>query len=108
MLYMSLAAPLAGATFGISLTSDLVIPDFIASVIRANPLYNVLYSIALIALALAGAVYVFTFHFVVLGDLTVKEAMRRSGKKAPAAAEASWYGRARGSAHIKLCRSQGF
>ncbi len=78
VLYVSLAAPLAGATFGISLTSDFVMPDFIASVIRANPLYNVLYSIALIALALAGAVYVFTFHFVVLGDLTVKEAMRRS------------------------------
>lgn len=75
ILYVSLAAPLAGSVFGITLTSNFVIPDFIISVIRRNALYHILYAAGIAALAVTGFLYLFTFDFVLLGRKSIRQAM---------------------------------
>lgn len=76
ILYVSLAAPLTGAVFGITLTSNFVIPNFITSVIRMTAILNLLYTSGVIALGIVGFLYVFTFDFAILGGEDVPEAMK--------------------------------
>lgn len=78
IMYVSLAAPLTGAAFGITLTSNFVIPNFIVSVIRRQGILHLLYAAGLIALGIVGFVYVFTFDFAILGGQPVSQAMRSS------------------------------
>lgn len=76
--YVSLLAPLVGTTFRISLTANLVIPEFITSVIAANIVYRICYNALLVALAVTGVIHLFTFHYSILADLDVREAMKRA------------------------------
>ncbi len=78
ILYVSLAAPLAGSVFGITLTSNFTIPNFIMSVIKGNALYYGLYIVGIIILSLCGLIYVFTFDFAILGKQKMKQAMGSS------------------------------
>ena len=78
VLYIAFIAPLTGAAVGISLTKDFYIPDFIMSVVRSNFLYHTAYSILMVLLLVTGVVYIFTFHFVLIGKCDIAEAMKRS------------------------------
>lgn len=78
ILYVSLAAPLTGAAFGITLTSNFVVPNFITSVIRRTAILHLLYIAGLAVLAFFGLVYVFTFDFAILGRQSVPQAMKSS------------------------------
>ena len=82
ILYFSLLGPLTGAAFGISLTSSFVIPDFIMSVIRADPVLNIGYMILVIFLFILGLHYIFAFHFILLEGKKTREAMKKSTKLA--------------------------
>lgn len=68
---MGLVVPLTGMGFGLSALSGLLIPNFITSVIYANPLYLSGYTALIILLAVVGALSIFVFHAVLLRGTTV-------------------------------------
>lgn len=78
ILYVSLAAPLTGAAFGVSLTSGFTIPNFIMSVIEGKTILYLLYLAGIIALGIVGFLYIFTFDFAILGGQPVPQAMKYS------------------------------
>lgn len=80
ILYVSLIAPLTGVSLGITLTSNFAIPDFIMSFINDRFILKLLYNVVLFALGFAGFIYIFTFHFILIGDLDVKSAMKHSSE----------------------------
>lgn len=75
VLYVSLLAPLAGATFSVSLTSDFTMPDFIMSVINSRIILKVLYEAGMIALLYLGFINLYTFHFILFRKENPKTAM---------------------------------
>ena len=80
ILYVTLLAPLAGAAFGVSLTTDFTVPEFIVQFINESAVLHILYSIAILILGIVGIVYLFTFHFVLLRDNDARTAMRSARK----------------------------
>ena len=78
VLYMALVAPIVGTGLSISLTSDLYVPSFIKSVIRETPLYLWTYNILVVVLAIVGIMNIFLLHGIMLDDLSVHRASRRS------------------------------
>lgn len=68
---MGLVVPLTGMGFGLSALSGLLIPNFITSVIYANPLYLSGYTALIILLAVVGVLSIFVFHVVLLRGTTV-------------------------------------
>lgn len=78
LLALALAAPLTGATWGVSVTQGLRIPNFVTSVVWATPHLAVAYVAVVVVLALALAAISLTFHGVVLGDLGVTRALTTS------------------------------
>ncbi|WP_165860317.1 glycerophosphodiester phosphodiesterase family protein [Kocuria tytonicola] len=71
LAYVGLVVPLTGMGFGLSALSGLRIPNFITSVIYANPLYMTGYVVLLALLAVVGALSIFVFHSVLLRGTTV-------------------------------------
>ncbi len=80
LLYIFIAVPLGGIGFSISLTKSFYIPNFIMEVILATPLYKTLYIIVLLILTWIGFRYIFTFHGILLGGQTPKEAAHESAQ----------------------------
>lgn len=78
ILYVSLIAPLTGIGLGISLTSGLVVPDFIMSFVNTKLILKILYWLLILVLAIVGFFNLFTFHFAILGNLDARTAMKRS------------------------------
>ena len=78
VLYIALLAPVVGVGASIALTENLYIPTFITSVIETTPLYNALYTLALLVFAFIGILNIFCIHGVVIDKLSVSEAIRRS------------------------------
>ncbi|RLP09999.1 glycerophosphodiester phosphodiesterase family protein [Propionibacterium australiense] len=76
--YVSLLAPLVGTTFGISLTANFVIPEFITSVIDAHIISKIAYRAFLAVLVVVGLIHLFTFHYAILGDMDVRAAMKKA------------------------------
>lgn len=74
VLYIAVAAPLAGVGFTIRQTEDFYIPSFITSVIWATPLYTIGYVAALVALAVLGMRYFFVLPAVVVEGRSLGEA----------------------------------
>lgn len=66
LLYVGLVVPLTGTGLGISALEGLRIPNFITSVIYANPLYMTGYVLLMILLGLVGVLSIFVFHAVLL------------------------------------------
>ena len=79
LLYIFIAVPLCGIGFSISLSEHFYIPNFIMEVVRARPMYNVLYWVVMAVLLAVGLGGVFTLHGVLL-----------DGLKPAAAFTASW------------------
>ncbi|WP_058955458.1 glycerophosphoryl diester phosphodiesterase membrane domain-containing protein [Kocuria rhizophila] len=71
LAYVGLVVPLTGMGFGLSALSGLRIPNFITSVIYANPLYLSGYTALIILLAVVGVLSIFVFHAVLLRGTTV-------------------------------------
>ena len=78
ILYVSLIVPLTGLSVGISLTSNFVIPEFILSVINGNIVLRIAYNIVLLVMTALGIIYIFTFHFAILKNMKVRQAMKAS------------------------------
>ena len=76
ILAVTLYGPLIGAPLGISLTTNLSVPEFIMAVINDNPVLKVLYISGLIVLSAVILIYVFTFHFTLLGRENVSLSAR--------------------------------
>jgi glycerophosphoryl diester phosphodiesterase len=80
LLYVTLITPVIGMGYSISLTDKLYIPNFISSVIRANPVYNVLFIIFEILMILAGIFGGFTIHGMIIDHVPAIRSFGRSCK----------------------------
>ncbi len=80
LLYVAFLVPVIGVGIGLSLTNTLYVPDFITSVIYANTLYRVFYSLGILVLMMVTVYYVFTFHCVIIGHLSARQARIRAGQ----------------------------
>ena len=78
LIYIFLTVPLCGVGFSISLTESLYIPNFIMEVVKANPLYALLYSAVIIMLFIMGFRYIFSIHAILLDNQTPLEALKTS------------------------------
>ncbi len=78
IIFISLAVPLTGVGYTISLTRDFHLPNFITSVIFSTPWMMVLYAVGIAAVLWFSVINTYTFPGVVLGHLSVKEAKKRS------------------------------
>ena len=77
-LFITVAVPLCGIGFSISLTEYFYIPNFITSVIFSNTLFTVLYAVAIAALIFLNLRWIFTVHAMLIDDLPAGKAMKRS------------------------------
>ncbi len=78
ILFVSLFAPLTISFFGISLTESFYIPNFIMSVVDANPMYKVPYYLINFGLMVLGYLYLFSFHIMVFRKVNISVAMHTS------------------------------
>lgn len=78
MVYVSLIFPLLGLGVTIGPMRQFQIPNFITSVIYANPLYLSLYAGVLLVLTYLSYRLIFTFHYVLIGGKTIGSAIRSS------------------------------
>ncbi|WP_449454764.1 glycerophosphoryl diester phosphodiesterase membrane domain-containing protein [Streptococcus suis] len=78
MVYVSLIFPLLGLGVTIGPMRQFQIPNFITSVIYANPLYLSLYIGVLLLLTYLSYRLIFTFHYVLIGGKTIGSAIRSS------------------------------
>ena len=76
ILYVSLAAPLTGLAFGITLTENFTVPEFIMSVINDVFILRLLYAAAILGLLFLGIRYFFSFHFIILEDMDARDALK--------------------------------
>ena len=77
-IFITLAVPLCGIGFSISLTESFYIPNFITSAIFSKPLLTVLYVAGIAALFLVAFRQIFTLHAMLLDDMSAGEAQKRS------------------------------
>lgn len=77
-LYIGLILPLLGVGFGVSVTKNFKIPNFIADVIFKNPIYLSLYSVVMLALTVISIIYVFFFHYLIIDKQTPGMALSKS------------------------------
>lgn len=77
-LFITVAVPLCGIGFSISLTESFYIPNFITSVIFSNTLFTVLYAAVIAALILLAFRWIFTVHAMLIDDLPAGKALKRS------------------------------
>lgn len=80
MIYVAVVVPLVGIGFGISATENFKIPNFITDVIFNNPLYLSAYVIAMIVLTAITVIHIFFFHYLILDNQNVMEALKNSSK----------------------------
>ena len=73
IIYAVLILPLIGFGFAISLTRSFYIPNFIMSVINANPVLRLGYTILMIVLAIIAFIYCFILYGTLLDGVTMKE-----------------------------------
>lgn len=78
ILAVTLYGPLIGAPLGISLTTNLSVPEFIMAVINDNPVLKVLYISGLIILSAVIIIYIFSFHFTLLKSENASVAMKHA------------------------------
>ncbi len=78
VLFLSLLAPLTGVGLYISLTRNLKIPTFIASVIQSNSLYRSIYFVVMAILLIVAVLHIFSIFAIVIDDVKPKEAFALS------------------------------
>ena len=77
-LFITVAVPLCGIGFSISLTDSFRIPNFIMSVILSKPLFTILYAAGIVALIIVAIRWIFTVHGMLLDDMKAGDAMKQS------------------------------
>lgn len=77
-LFITVAVPLCGIGFSISLTDSFRIPNFIMSVIFSKPLFTVLYIAGIVALVIVAIRWIFTVHGMLLDDMKAGDALKQS------------------------------
>ena len=77
-LFITVAVPLCGIGFSISLTESFKIPNFITSVIFSKPLFAILYIAAIVALVITAIRWIFTVHAMLLDDMKAGDALKHS------------------------------
>lgn len=80
MIYIALVIPLIGLGVTISPMKNFQIPNFIKSVIFDNLFYSVLYHILLGVLIFISIKYAFVFHYMIILNLKIREALRRASE----------------------------
>ncbi|MBP5654117.1 MAG: glycerophosphoryl diester phosphodiesterase membrane domain-containing protein [Clostridiales bacterium] len=80
LLYVTLITPIIGMGYSISLTDNLYIPNFISSIIRENPVYNVLFIISEILMIGVGIFGMFTIHGMIIDHVPAITSFGRSCK----------------------------
>lgn len=78
ILYVALVVPLVGIGFTISPTANFQLPNFITTVIFSNWLYGFSYLLLLAFLAVISLRYIFLFHFILLFNLPIGQALKKS------------------------------
>ena len=78
VLFITVAVPLIGIGFSISLTESFYIPHFISGVIFSDPLYSILYAALLVLLSVFAYRSIFTIHAMLIDNLGAAEAQRKS------------------------------
>ena len=78
MVYVSLIFPLLGLGVTIGPMRQFQIPNFITSVIYANPLYLTLYAWVLLVLTYLSYRFLFTFHYVLVEGQGIRQALTSS------------------------------
>ncbi|SEB05279.1 glycerophosphoryl diester phosphodiesterase [Pseudobutyrivibrio sp. ACV-2] len=80
LLYVVIIVPIIGIGFSVSLTENIYIPTFISSVIKAKPIFAVVYYGLGVVLFLITVIGVFTLHGIMLDQKTPKDAAMASAK----------------------------
>ncbi len=80
IIYILFAVPLVGLGFGVGLTSNFAIPNFIMDVLLKSTFFKIIMLVAIIVLLVVGFFYLFSLHGVLLSGLTPKEAKKYSVK----------------------------
>ncbi len=78
VLYTAFVMPLLGLGLQMGPLKNFKIPNFITSVIFKNTLYNMLYTVVLLALLLIAFIYIFSLHFILIERTSVREGFRNS------------------------------
>lgn len=78
MIYISLIFPLLGLGITVSPMKNFQIPNFITSVIYANPLYLSLYAVVLAILTYISYRFIFVFHYVLIEGTSLREGLAKS------------------------------
>ena len=77
-LFITVAVPLCGIGFSISLTESFRIPNFIMSVIFSKPLLATVYIAAIAALVIVAIRWIFAVHAMLLDDMKAGDAIKKS------------------------------
>ena len=77
-LFITVAVPLCGIGFSISLTESFRMPNFIMSVIFSKPLLAILYIAGIAALVIVAIRWIFAIHAMLLDDMKAGDALKRS------------------------------
>lgn len=80
IIYIALIGPLVGFGLSFSGTKNLVIPNFISSVIDSNKIYSTLYWAFLFIFLIVGILNIFVIHGVVLDKMELGQAIKNSRK----------------------------
>jgi len=78
VLFVSLLSPILGLKLSLGLTQELYLPNFIASVIAANPVYNLCFNLLSFVLFIIAWFNSFIFHAVIIDHDTIAQAAKRS------------------------------
>lgn len=78
VLYITVAVPLCGIGFSISLTDSFYLPNFITSVIYSTPIYLIGYLAGLAGLIFFGYRSVFTLHAILLDNMNAAKGQKMS------------------------------
>lgn len=80
MLYITIVLPLVGIGLSLSVMKDFKIPNFITDVIFNNPTYSLLYLLAISVLTLVTLVYIFFFHYLIIDQQPIGQALKKSSQ----------------------------
>ena len=78
IIYILFAVPLVGLGFGVGLTSNFAIPNFIMDVLLKSTFFKIIMVVAIVVLLIVGFFYLFSLHGVLLSGMTPKEAKKYS------------------------------
>ncbi len=78
VLYISFILPLLNFSISIGIFKRLRIPKFITSVIFNTPSYTIIYMIILTLLFILSIIYIFTIHFIVIENKSLRESLKSS------------------------------